>query len=145
MPVDVNNKDASSDQTKSTSRADEFVADLLSRNPIVRTHPGTFTASFEGCLGHRVLQWQLMTAHAQLQAKRDGLFHGDPFIIEFAGGWQTLARHLVKGNTCRAAGVEVEQFMRAQAFAEWKFADGSRGNMIVLTVTPPTAKPGREH
>ena len=135
MPADVNPKDASSDQTKITSMVNEFLADLFSRNPIVRTHPGTFTASFEGCLGHRVLQWQLMTAHAQWQAERDGLFHGDPFIIKIAGGWQTLARdHL--GNTCRGAGVEVEQFMRAQAFAEWKFADGSRGNMILLIVTP---------
>ena len=85
-------------------------------------------------LGHRVLQWQLTTGHAQWQRARDGLFHRNPSVIEFEGGWQTLARHL--GNTCRAAGVEVEQIIRAQAFSEWTFANGKCGNMIVLTVTP---------
>jgi hypothetical protein len=135
MSVDVDFKDASSDQTKSTSMVNEFLADLLSRNPIVRTHSGARTASFDGCLGHRVMQWQLTTAYAQWQAKRDGLFHGDPFVIKIAGGWQALAREHLR-DTGRGAGAEVEQFIEAQAFAEWKFADGSRGNMILLVVTP---------
>ena len=130
MPADVNPKDASSDQTKSTSRADEFVANVLRKGQVV-SH-----------LGHRVLQWQLTTGHKQWQAKRDGLFHGDPSVIEFAGDYQLLASCL--SYTSSTAGFEVQRFIEAQAFSEWKFADGSHGNMIILNFLPSSmGKAGR--
>lgn len=123
MPVDIDSKDAFSNAAQRTSRVNEFVTDLLNRNRIISR------------VDRRVLQWQLTTEYAQWQAKRDGLFHGDPAMLEIAGDWQTFARDYL-GDTGSATSVEVEQIVSAQAFSEWKFADGSRGNMIVLNVRP---------
>jgi len=122
MPINADLEDASSGQTKSTSRADEFVANVLRNGQVV------------GHLGRLILQWQLTTGRTQWQAKRDGLFHGNPSVINFDGDYQLLASCL--GYTSGAAGFEVEQFIKSQAFSEWKFADGWRGNMIILNFSP---------
>ncbi len=77
--------------------------------------------------GHKLIRWLIKTGFEQWCRKED-----DPRAIDITGGYGQIAE--LAGCTSPRAIAEVRGILEMQAFGQFVFPDGRRGNMIILTV-----------
>lgn len=77
--------------------------------------------------GHKLLRWQIKTGFENWATNKE-----DPRIITIDGGFSVVA-DLVGCNSTKEIS-KIKDIMQAQAFGQFIFPDGSRGNMIILRI-----------
>jgi hypothetical protein len=77
--------------------------------------------------GHKMLRWQVKSGFERWVNGEN-----DPRLIEIDGGYSRIAEAIGCCNPREIA--KVRDILHAQAHGYFKFADGSRGNMIILNI-----------
>jgi hypothetical protein len=84
---------------------------------------------------HKLFRWEVITGHEQALQKMP-----NPHIIHVEGGWTGLARKLGLDPGRPNLIKSLRAILHAQRSFQFKFPDGSEGNMLVLNERPATGR-----